>query len=161
MERLTSKKTWKEVLKNKKYEYGYSHIWKRLNAIENILGDEYDLERLQQLVSADRDESVLVVASKRIYESEGYRLFLIYNGEIVEGINVGAHINHDGAVYMTFVADEKTFPHRQPDSDHDIDPTDWLAYNIELSDKEFMEKVFTTREAAEAALANIRGDKHE
>lgn len=54
MERLTSKKTWKEVLKNRRDEYGYSHIWKRLNAIENILGDDYDLKHLWEIVEIDR-----------------------------------------------------------------------------------------------------------
>lgn len=54
MERLTSKKTWKEVLKNRRDEYGYSHIWKRLNAIENILGDDYDLNHLLEIVEIDR-----------------------------------------------------------------------------------------------------------
>lgn len=30
-------------------------IWERLKAIENILGDEYDLDRLRDLVKADRE----------------------------------------------------------------------------------------------------------
>lgn len=44
MERLTSKNSWGFVSKHLDKEYGYSYIWKRLNAIENILGDNYNLE---------------------------------------------------------------------------------------------------------------------
>lgn len=32
------------------HEMGYKYIWERLNEIENILGDEYDIEHLKELV---------------------------------------------------------------------------------------------------------------
>lgn len=41
---------WCEAKNDLENEFGYSHIWCRLNAIENILGEEYDLEQLRQLV---------------------------------------------------------------------------------------------------------------
>ena len=50
MERLTTSRKWEDARKDLKNELGYSHIWKRLNAIEDILGDDYDLGRLQELV---------------------------------------------------------------------------------------------------------------
>lgn len=55
MERLTTNRTWKEARRDLHNELGYSHIWKRLNAIENILGDDYDLDRLRELAQADRE----------------------------------------------------------------------------------------------------------
>ena len=55
MERLTSKRSWEEAGKELGQEYGYSHIWKRLNQIEDILGDEYDLDELREMVQAKRD----------------------------------------------------------------------------------------------------------
>lgn len=58
MQRLTSKHTWEEIEDDLAAEYGYSHIWKRLNAIENILGDDYDLDRLRVLVEATNEERV-------------------------------------------------------------------------------------------------------
>lgn len=58
MQRLTSKHTWEEAEDDIAAEYGYSHIWKRLNAIENILGDDYDLDRLRVLVEAADEERV-------------------------------------------------------------------------------------------------------
>lgn len=64
MERLTTNRTWKEARRDLHAELGYSHIWKRLNAIENILGDNYDLERLKELVEADRDGRCVVLPCK-------------------------------------------------------------------------------------------------
>lgn len=58
MKRLTSKRNWEEAKSDLKHEMGYSHIWKRLAEIENILGDDgddYDLGRLKELVEADRN----------------------------------------------------------------------------------------------------------
>lgn len=54
MKRLTSKRIWEEAKSDLKHEMGYSHIWKRLSAIEDILGDDYDLDRLKELVEADK-----------------------------------------------------------------------------------------------------------
>lgn len=48
--RLTTARQWCEAKNDLENEFGYSHIWCRLNAIENILGKEYDLEQLRQLV---------------------------------------------------------------------------------------------------------------
>ena len=50
--RLTTARKWREAKKDLKNEFGYSHIWRRLNAIEDILGDEYDLEQLRELLQA-------------------------------------------------------------------------------------------------------------
>ena len=41
----------------KKYEDSGTHV-DRLAAIEDILGDDYDLSRLRELVQADRDGAV-------------------------------------------------------------------------------------------------------
>ncbi|MDY5007609.1 hypothetical protein [Candidatus Allofournierella merdipullorum] len=55
MDRLTKKRTWEEAQNDLSNEMGYIHIWKRLNEIENILGDGYDLDRLRELVRADKE----------------------------------------------------------------------------------------------------------
>ena len=54
MDRLTSKRPWEEALKDLPHELGYSHIWKRLREIEDILGDDYELGRLRELMEAGR-----------------------------------------------------------------------------------------------------------
>ena len=50
MKRLTSKRTWNEAKQDLVHELGYQYIWERLNEIENILGDEYDIEHLKEQV---------------------------------------------------------------------------------------------------------------
>ena len=50
MERITSKRSWDEAKEDLRNEMGYSHIWTRLNAIEDILGDDYDLDRLRERI---------------------------------------------------------------------------------------------------------------
>ena len=52
-------------------EYGYSHIWNRLREIEDILGDDYDLDRLRELVEADRDGRCVVPAPHDHRQPEG------------------------------------------------------------------------------------------
>lgn len=67
MKRLTSKRNWEEAKSDLKHEMGYSHIWKRLAEIENILGDDgddYDLDRLEELVEADREGRCVVLPCK-------------------------------------------------------------------------------------------------
>ena len=64
MERLTSKRSWEEAGKELGQEYGYSHIWKRLNQIEDILGDEYELDELREMVQAKRDGRCVVLPCK-------------------------------------------------------------------------------------------------
>lgn len=61
MKRLTTNRSWEEANEDLENELGYSHIWKRLNAIENILGDDYNLDRLRELVEADRDRRCAIV----------------------------------------------------------------------------------------------------
>lgn len=54
MERLTGKRVWDEAKQDLVHEPGYKYIWERLNVIENILGDEYDLKYLKELVKRDK-----------------------------------------------------------------------------------------------------------
>lgn len=58
MERITTIETLWDVL-GKVYNAVY-----RLQEIENILGDNYDLERLKELVEADREGKCVVLPFK-------------------------------------------------------------------------------------------------
>lgn len=71
MERLTSKRAWENASQDLASEMGYSHIWKRLAEIEDILGDTYDLDRLRELVEADREGRCVVLPCKQQPEDEG------------------------------------------------------------------------------------------
>lgn len=56
MERITSERSWEEASKDLKNELGYSYIWRRLNLIENILGKNYDLNKLTKLINIYKGE---------------------------------------------------------------------------------------------------------
>lgn len=86
MKRLTSKRNWEEAKSDLKHEMGYSHIWKRLAEIENILGDDgddYDLDRLEELVEADREGRCVVlpckIGSKLFLESRKFFMGLTWS----------------------------------------------------------------------------------
>lgn len=61
MERLTTSRKWEEAKEDLRNELGYSHIWKRLNAIEDILGDDYELDRLRELVTAYNEGRYIIM----------------------------------------------------------------------------------------------------
>lgn len=64
MERLTLHRTWEEASEDLRNELGYKYIWVRLNQIEDILGDTYDLDRLRELVEADKAGRCVVLPVK-------------------------------------------------------------------------------------------------
>lgn len=84
VKRLTSKRSWEESKSDLKHEMGYSHIWKRLAAIEDILGDDYDLDRLKELVQADREGRCAVTPCK-----QGDIVYLITEPQNVKGLDLG------------------------------------------------------------------------
>ena len=84
MERLTSKRSWEEAGKELGQEYGYSHIWKRLNQIEDILGDDYDLGRLRELVEENkksRARKCPKCGRMRLYPRIDWKYFYCYSCE--------------------------------------------------------------------------------
>lgn len=89
--RLTTARQWCEVKNDLKNELGYSHIWCRLNTIEDILGDEYDLTRFRNLVQANREEKSAILPCKL-----GEKLWCINSyGEVEETVAVGFLIEKD------------------------------------------------------------------
>ena len=54
MKRITRSRDWDEA----------KLCWGRLDTIENILGDEYDLDRLKELVQADKEGRCVVLPCK-------------------------------------------------------------------------------------------------
>lgn len=127
MERLTSKKTWEEAGKELGQEYGYSHIWRRLNQIEDILGDDYDLDRLRELVEADKDGRCVLHPLKA--EDE---IYIVLLGRVLPFEVTNAVWYSAGPIYKAMRGMNLCFAFTQ----YDIGKT-----------------VFLTRKAAEAALA--------
>lgn len=110
-------------------------VFYRLVAIEDILGDDYNLDRLRELVEADRDGRCVVLLRKPYYK--------LYSGEEI-------YIVEDGEVYMDFVQ-EVTLG----ESDHESDKVEAWYYtenDFSFTEREWGKTVFPTSEAADAAL---------
>lgn len=121
MKRLTSKRSWEESKSDLKHEMGYSHIWKRLAAIEDILGDDYDLDRLKELVQTDRegrcvvhplksDDEVYIILLSRVFLFEvtsavWYRESPIYKA--MHGIHLRYVFNQDDIGKTVFLTREE------------------------------------------------------
>lgn len=62
--------------------------WERLKAIEDILGNEYDLDRLRELVQADRERRCVVLPCKvgdPVYMATGRSRITGYEEDICDG----------------------------------------------------------------------------
>ena len=119
-----------------KHEIGYSHIWKRLAEIENILGDDgddYDLHRLKELVQADREGRCVVLPCKG-----GDKVYCIQ-----EYFN-DAKMRSEKKVKCRVVDFVQSFP--------DLFECQGMIYKFEDIGK----TVFLTREEAEAALEKMK-----
>ena len=77
MERLTERLENGAI--NVKYASQHETAIHRLVTIEDILGDEYDLSRLRELVQADRDGRCVVLPAKI-----GDSIYFTFLGKIIE-----------------------------------------------------------------------------
>lgn len=110
----------------------------RLAAIENILGDDYDLDCLKELVQADREGRCAKLPCKEFFSMLGGDVYAIDDDEVLEVLLYGVGYDPDGidfidAVYAPGYEDEKGFTFRFSDVGKTI---------------------FLTREEAEAVLQN-------
>ena len=113
----------------------------RLSKIEDILGDEYDLDRLKELVQADREGRCAKLPCKEFFSMLGGDVYAIDDDEVLGVLLCGVGYDPDGidfidAVYAPGYEDEKGFTFRFSD----VGKT-----------------VFLTREEAEAALEKMKG----
>lgn len=104
----------------------------RLAAIEDILGDTYDLEHLRELVEADKAGRCVVMPCK-----VGDKIYKLFCGGAVE-IEVERIVCWSNGCWKINAHTNRKY-------------TDWKGFEIDFSD--FGKTVFLTREAAEAALA--------
>ena len=108
----------------------------RLAAIEDILGDDYDLDRLKELVEADREGRCVVLPCKvgdKVYCIQDY-----FND---------AKMRSEKKVKCRVVDFVQSFP--------DLFECQGMIYKFEDIGK----TVFLTREEAEAALEKMKEDK--
>ena len=122
MERLTAKNKHEKPIIKDWPNYMEFDIINRLAAIEDILGDEYDLDRLRELVEADRDGRCVVLPCKI-----GDTLYRI------QRFKRGKNWRKEAEYIRTVELNKNNF---------------WRV----VFEGELGETVFLTREAAEAAL---------
>lgn len=106
-------------------------VVERLAAIEDILGDTYDLDHLRELVEADNDGRCVALPCK-----VGQTVYTLFCGEIVEKRIGQIHVNG------------YTNPQIWADIDCDWSTTQKIRWDVEIG-----KTVFLIREEAEAALA--------
>ena len=107
----------------------------RLATIENILGDDYDLERLNELVEADREGRCVVLPCK-LHD----KVFFVENGCVKE-TEVDSFHNWTSGHWKISTHTDRMFDH-------------WKGYEIDFSG--INKTVFLAREEAEAALERMR-----
>lgn len=140
MERITTSETLWDVL-GKAYDAVY-----RLQEIENILGDDYDLERLKELVEAGREGKCVVLPCKDWFET------VFGEQEVFWGIDMDCadpikEISVDSSARFTWYDGWKTTVL----NGYDENRLDW-----EFSPDEIGKTVFLTREEAEVALEKMK-----
>lgn len=107
----------------------------RLFDIEDILGDEYDLDRLKELVEADREGRCVLLPRK-----VGDKLYKISENGVKEVVvqSIVFMLSHTVNHLTVHVANER-------------------GAMTEIETKDFGKTVFLTREEAEAALKKMKG----
>lgn len=102
---------------------------RRLAAIEDILGEEYDLDRLRELAEADREGRCVVLPAKTVFE---------LTWDAGPGCDMACPLSIDGAGQCDYCDHGKLFVYKRPCRQEHIE--------------RIGADVFLTREDAEAAL---------
>ena len=110
----------------------FGELLVRLAQIENILGDTYDLDRMRELVEADKAGRCVVLPCK-LHD----KVFFIENGGVKE-TEVDSFHNWTSGRWELSAHTDRMFDH-------------WKGYEIDFSG--IGKTVFLTREAAESVLA--------
>lgn len=108
--------------------------YQRLSAIEDILGDDYDLDRLKELVQADREGRCVLLPCK-----VGDKLYKISENSVKEVVvqSIVFMLSHTVNHLTVHVANER-------------------GAMTEIETKDFGKTVFLTSEEAEAALEKMK-----
>ena len=110
-------------------------------------------ERLKDYEDLEEQGLLLKLPCKEAYTQSGDFVYLIYDYDVIECTHCGLSVNPvDGKGYIALAADEHIFPHRSPDPEHDLDPTDWCTNITDVEVSEIGKTVFFTKEEAEAKL---------
>lgn len=108
-----------------------------------------------EMRKAEEQCLLLRLPCKEVYTSSGDTVYYIFDYEIVECINCGVSMDCEGKLWIALACDEHIFPYRNPDTEHDLDPTDWCMNTTSVSVDEWNKTVFLTQEEAEQALKRM------
>lgn len=122
--------------------------YQRLSAIEDILGDDYDLDRLKELVQADREGKCVVLPCKDWLE------IVFGKQEVFYGIDM-EYIEHP--IREIFVDSSSRCIWCGGWKNVVIKGYDENGFDWDFEPEEIGETVFLTREEAEAALEKMKG----
>ncbi len=119
---------------------GLQRIFNQLCDLTDILGDDYDLDRLKELVQADREGRCAKLPCKEFFSMLGGDVYAIDDDEVLGVLLCGVGYDPDGidfidAVYAPGFEDEKGFTFRFSDVGKTI---------------------FLTRKEAEASLERMK-----
>lgn len=118
------------------------------------------LKELKSCKDAEEQGLLVRLPCKEAYTQSGNYVYLIADCEIVKCVHCGLGIDPlSGTAYITLATDEKIFPYRNPDPEHDLDPTDWCTNATDVKASELGKTVFLTREEAENKLEEMKNDK--
>ena len=96
---------------------------------------------------------------KEAYSASGDMVYLIFEEEIVECVHCGLGICPvSGEGLISLAADEHIFPYRNPDPEHDLDPTDWCTNVTDVNMNEIGKTLFFTREEAKKELKELKNE---
>ena len=156
MKRLTDKRLaippgqWQEVTDEQRMELqeipvpSMRELYYRLSQIEDILGDEYDLDRLRELAEADREGRCVVLPCKDWLD------LVFGEQEVFWAVDDDYD---DEKIREITVRNEERFTWFDGWKTVVFNGTDENGLDYEFSPEDVGKTVFTTREEAEAALA--------
>lgn len=116
------------------------------------------IDKLADYEDAEEQGLLLRLPCKEVYSSSGDTVYYIFDYEIVECINCGVSMDCEGKLWIALACDEHIFPYRNPDPEHDLDPTDWCMNTTSVSVDEWNKSVFLTKEEAEQALKRMESE---
>lgn len=122
--------------------------------------DEGNFKVAEKLATyEDLEEQGLLVRlpCKEAYSASGDMVYLIFEEEIVECVHCGlGSCPVSGEGFISLATDEHIFPYRNPDPEHDLDPTDWCTNVTDVNMNEIGKTLFFTREEAEKKLEEMK-----
>lgn len=115
------------------------------------------LEKLVDYEDLEEQGLLVRLPCKEAYSASGDTVYLISEGEIVECVHCGLGICPvSGEGFISLAADEHIFPYRNPDPEHDLDPTDWCTNVTDVNMNEIGKTLFFTREEAKKELKEMK-----